>query len=223
MLSVGIMSKQVQQFMPPKYDISNQRLNLGLDLQDKDIQTLFDRLSKKVLEPILKKDYRKPQPLTDKKLKEFAKISIKLTDVLEKKHHFDQLAQSSLEVYQHNITRIHDNSWVSNESRQYSLKIIDILMDYTRIIVPIAINAPNLLEAAGRQIDVKEFLQSLYGSLLAYVCLIVILDIDEFRNDDRFTIIAKHGYEFAKTLDGYIDTIDILTKPDEDARLRKIK
>jgi hypothetical protein len=218
------MSIQVQQFTPhSKYNVYNQKLDLGIDLQDKKIQKIIDRLSKKVLGPILKKDYKKAQPLSDKKIREFIKISIALADALQQKYNLDQLGQSDIEAYQNSMGRIKNSSWISNESRENALKTIDILMDYSRIILPIAINNPSLLENAGKQIDLKDLFRSLYGSLLAYVCLLVILDVEEFQNDQRFSIITNHGYNFAKNLDGYIDTIDILTKPDEDARLRKIK
>lgn len=218
------MSIQVQRFTPhSKYNISDKKLDLGIELHDEKIQKVIDRLSKKVLQPILKKDYKKSQPLSDKKILEFTKISTILADMLQKKYNLNQLGQSDLEAYENSIDRIKNNSWISKQSQEDALKMIDILMDYSRIIVPIAINKRELLENAGKQIDLNDLFRSLYGSQLAYVCLLVIMNVEEFQNDQRFSIITNHGYNFAKNLDGYIDTIDILTKPDEDTQLRKIK
>lgn len=219
-----MMSIQVQQFVPHSdYTLSNQKLDLGINLEDKQIQKIMERLRKKIVFPILDKDYKKTQPLSDEKIKEFMKICLSFTKVLEEKHNLEQLGQLDLQVYQNSMEKIKNNSQISKKSQENALELIDILMDYSRIIVPIAINKPILLEKASKQIDLDDLFRSLYGSQLAYVCIVAILDVNEFQNDQKFSIIANHGYRLAKNLDGYIDTLDILTTPDEDERLRKIK
>jgi len=134
-----------------------------------------------------------------------------------------QLVNADQEYYDKVTEQIKSNTVMSPHSKQESLEIITILKDYQANILPIISKRLALLEEALHEIDRKDLFRSLYGSILASICIGTLLGLPDFQSKQKFETLAHQGHELAKNLDGYIDTLDILTNPDEDARIRKIK
>jgi len=55
------------------------------------------------------------------------------------------------------------------------------------------------------------------------MCLNVIIGIKKIKDEERFSAIIDAGDEYVNDLDSYIDTLDILTNPEEDKAIRKIE
>ncbi|MDE1878792.1 MAG: hypothetical protein KGI07_09805 [Thaumarchaeota archaeon] len=217
------MSEQIQQLMPESKYVVDDLDSTYSSNDDSKIIKLQNKILKKILFPILKKEYKKEPPLSDKKIKEFFKCCLELSEVTHRKNEFRDLASSDLQVYQHGIDKINQQSLMPPQSKQEGIAIAEILIDYTEIILSLNDKKSVILEKIMEQIDYKDLLKSLYGTLLSFVCLYVLINTPEHQDQEKFSRITRYGYALAQNLDGYIDTLDILTNPEEDAKIRKIK
>jgi len=202
------MSIQVQELVP----ISN---NLLSNQPNKQIQQIQVNIVKKIILPILKKESKKENPLSDKQISTFMKSCIKLSDIQNKHFTIKQLVDSDLNAYESITNKIKNNSVMSAHSKEESLQIIDVLKNYQKNIIPTIMKKMPLLEKTLIQIDVKDLYRSLYGSLLSFVCIGTLLDLPDLQHRRTFENIAHQGHELAKNLAGYTDTLDILTSPEK--------
>jgi len=203
-----LMSIQVQELVP----ISN---NLLSNQPNKQIQQIQVNIVKKIILPILKKESKKENPLSDKQISTFMKSCIKLSDIQNKHFTIKQLVDSDLNAYESITNKIKNNSVMSAHSKEESLQIIDVLKNYQKNIIPTIMKKMPLLEKTLIQIDVKDLYRSLYGSLLSFVCIGTLLDLPDLQHRRTFENIAHQGHELAKNLAGYTDTLDILTSPEK--------
>lgn len=218
------MSEQVQQLVPDsKHVMAENPTNRPLNKDEKEIVKIQNKIMNKIIIPILKKEYKKDPPLSDKKIKQFFKCCMKLSEITSRNSEAQVLAETTLMVYQRGIDKIQQNSVITSESKKEFIETTEILMDYTENITSMMSQRFVLLEKSMEQIDVEDLIQCLYGSILSFFCVYFLIDMPELQDPIRFTRIIEDGHDMANDLDGYIDTLDILTKPDEDAKIRKIE
>ena len=111
---------------------------------------------------------------------------------------------------------------MSKESVHSAIELVNILTDYIETIVILIQKRKSLLEKALNEIDANDLLKAIYGTLIAFLCINLTLK-KELKSEERFSAIVEAGNEYARVLDAYIDTLDILTNPEEDEYLRNIK
>lgn len=209
-----IMSVQAQELVPVSNNILNNKQS-GDFRHNTQIQKIQIHVAKKIILPIIEKDSKKPNPLSDKKINDFTKSCLNLSDILKREYKMEQLMDSDMKHYDKITLQINDNTVMSRHSKEEALQIIEILKDYQTNMVPIVNKRLPLLEEAIHQIDIKDLLKSLYGSLLSFVCIGTLLGVPNSQSKQKFETLAHQGHELAKNLDNYTDTLDILTNPDE--------
>lgn len=214
----------MQKLVPDSKHVMAENLtNRPLNKDELEILKIQNKIMNKIVIPILKKEYKKEPPLSNKKIREFFKCCMKLSEITYNKNNAQELAETTLMVYQKGIDKIQQNSVITPHSKQEFIETTEILIDYTENINSIINQRFALLEKAIEQIDLEDLFDSLYGSILSFFCIYFLIDMPELQDQNKFTRITEFGHDLAKNLDGYIDTIDILTNPDEDARIRKIE
>lgn len=218
-----IMSEQVQQHLVPdsKHVMVESPTNRQLTKDEMEIIKIQNNIMNKVIIPILKKEYRKKPPISNKKINQFLKYCLKLSQITYKVNTQQDLAETTIMVYQHGIDKIQQNSVITSQSKQQFIEMTEILMDYTENINSIIIQRFTLFEKAIEQIDLKDLYNSLYGTILSFFCIFYLVDMVELHDQDKFIRITEYGSSLAKGLDGYTDTLDILTSPKELELFRK--
>ena len=94
------------------------------------------------------------------------------------------------------------------------------MIDYTETIALIIEKRSSDLLTALSEIEYEHLITSIYGTLLAILCINTAL-IKNMKEQERFSPIVEAGSEYAHDLGGYTDTLDILTNPDELELLKK--
>jgi len=211
--STYIMSMMVQKLIPYPLEISKE-LQLRTRIPDRLIDQLELHAAQSIIMPLVTKEYKKENSISDEKIEQFMEICVRITETLLRKYNLDYLTKLNLDVYQASIDYVKKQNWLSIGEQKQAIEIIDILNDYSVSITPIILSGDKIIMSAFEEIDVKDLLKSLYGTLLSFVCIMITLS-PQFRNKNRFSAFVRQGYEFAKNVDGYIDTLDILTNPDE--------
>ena len=116
---------------------------------------------------------------------------------------------------------------INNSSGQVGIdtarKIIDIIerfADYENVLLGIAKHRPEQLIEAFKQVDLDDFLKSVYGTLLALSCILLL--IKESKSDaKKLAILLELAIPYSEKLESYADTIDILTNPEEMELLKR--
>ncbi len=154
-------------------------------------------------------------------IKKFMENCKNITSILYNKYGFQKTTELDLEIYEMCLSKI-DQSGLSNKNKDMLHYLLNSLRDYTLNIANISTREKEL-EYAYKQIDYVDFQTSLYGGLLAFVCIMVaILGSPVIQiPPDVLTLLINEGFRFASDIDSYIDTLDILTNPQELDLLKK--
>jgi hypothetical protein len=148
---------------------------------------------------------------------DFQETCIEISKLLQSRNPSIQFwREKSLEVlekYQKRISRRFEEPM-----RTKALYIVEVLTEYCKTASVISEYRKKELDEAIRQIDYEEFKNSIYGTLLTFICLSIASDskgkkLPHIHN--TIQPLTDLGYPLAETLDSYIDTLDILTNPTE--------
>lgn len=119
------------------------------------------------------------------------------------------------------MRRIDNSTWMPNTLRNDILRIVEVLQDYNKTILSILTARPDELEGALKKIDGADFLNAVYGTSLASVCIMRLLaDQNEIERISKFVEI---GMKHAEKLEGYSDSLDVLTDPEEREMMKRAK
>lgn len=167
----------------------------------------------KIITPILSADIIDIEKVYTEKISSFQDSWLRLVQSTHKTHNWKQKLNRNLAFYDHTITMINSNP-IFAQDKASIIDSIEILKDYEMNIYSIIVKRLALFERALNEIDVKDLLNSLYGSYMALMCFWLVA---RNKRQARKTIpaIAKISHKFAINLDGYIDTLDIMTNPEE--------
>jgi hypothetical protein len=94
------------------------------------------------------------------------------------------------------------------------------LMDYENVLLGIAIKRPVQLAEALKEVDVNDLLKSVYGTLLALVCIFTILKEQNY-DHKKVKMFVNLTEEYSATIESYADTIDIMSNPEEMELLKR--
>lgn len=178
-------------------------------------------LANNVILPIIRTEYQTINPLSIEYIQKFKGYCLRSTELVSSKIAVDQIGEINLKTLEMVKERLKKQQKLSRESVKNALRLIDVLSEYFQTTVLLIQKRKPLLEKALDDVDKEDLFLSLYGSLLAFVCFSVILGVKKMKDDERFSAIVDAGNEYANQLDGYTDTLDILTNPEELELLRK--
>lgn len=167
------------------------------------------RIIGKVILPILSSDLTSIQRVYDEKISSFQEYWIKLIQSARRNH----LIKPNLTFYDHTFALVNSNP-IFAANRRNIIQMTEILRDYEMNIHSKFPGRHNLLEHVLNEIDSKDFANSLYGSYLALMCFWLI-SRNETLSKKTIPVLAKISYKLAVKLDGYSETLDILTNPEE--------
>lgn len=125
-----------------------------------------------------------------------------------------EFARSDLQGYQIIKYTISQNNYLEQDIIKNMIEIIDNLSDYDNSIFGILINKPQQLENALEQIDFDDFQKTLSGTILVFVFILAIALIKEY-NKEHVMRMLKLGIKYSERIESYVDTIDVLTNPEE--------
>lgn len=119
-------------------------------------------------------------------------------------------AKADIQGYENVKRDILKASDLSPEIIQRITKLIDKLIDYVNTIFGIAINKPDGLEEAVNQIDIEDFSNNLYGTVLAFIFGLVSILVGDY-NEEKLSKVLALGMTCSERIESYVDTIDILS------------
>jgi hypothetical protein len=167
----------------------------------------------KVIKPILSSEMVEVKGIYFKKITPFQTYCLDLIQLTHKTHNWKQKLNMNLSFYDNTITMINSNP-IFEKNKASIIDTIDILRGYEMNIYTIIIKRLTILLDALKEIDEKDLLNSLYGSYMALLCFWYIT-LNEKQSQRTIPIIAEISHELAIHLEGYADTLDIMTNPEE--------
>jgi hypothetical protein len=170
-----------------------------------------------ITNPILLTNKTDIQIVYSEKIKPFQDGWLNLVQVNHdhKTPDWKQKMNMNLAFYDRTLKMVKGNPIFANDDLLI-IETVEILKDYEMTIHAIIVKRLTLFENIIRQkeIDVDDFLNSLYGSFMALVCFWIIARTKGY--DERIVpVIARVSHDLAVKLDSYTETLDILTSPEE--------
>jgi len=181
------------------------------------LRWLVTSIMNKVTNPILSTDIADIDRIYYEKIKPFQECWFNLVRVSDQTQNWKLKLNMNLAFYDRTLKMVNSDPIFAN----YKPSIIDtveILKDYEMTIHSIidTSNRLKLLQDALRlnEIDVNDFLNSLYGSFMALMCFWIIAR-NKRRNERIVPVIARISHDLAINLDSYVETLDVITNPEE--------
>jgi hypothetical protein len=184
-------------------------------------------ISKRILESNtkdLEKTFKESLPLFKPKFEKVSKTMIMLEKESLKKideiGFAKKIAQTEYQIYQQVKQYIKARNDLHNNISIKILEIIDNLSEYENILFGIIIKKSSQLQMAISEINVDDLVQNIVGAYQAFYCILYLLNHQE-SNMEKLSKLIDFGLEYSNEMDSYIDTLDILTDPEEIETLRK--
>lgn len=188
---------------------------------------LYDRLMAisttivtEIILPIVEDEYASIEPITQSDIQKFMRYCSEETGLLSTILNITETKKLNLKYYEDLIVRLEKQQRLSENSVQSAIKIVKIMIDYMEMITVIIQNRKLSILKILKDVDYNDLINSIYGTMIAIFCINTVL-AKKLKTEERFSSIVEAGYEFAKNLDGYSDTLDILTSPEELELFRK--
>jgi hypothetical protein len=209
-----------------KYDIEGSQEGI------KNIPEKMTELDNKIIIPILKTNidnievkFNELQPIIASWLKK------SITEVIK-----PQLIEEGKELTRNDFNKIAKLNFESFEKLKHAVELyeldldirkkiihtIDNLSDYDNVLLGIAIERPNELELALKQIDVDDLKKNLLNALLAFFTILYIVTSEEKEcYKEKLSKLVDLSKVYSEEMESYVDTIDILSNPKTMESIRK--
>lgn len=184
-------------------------------------QHIIKNIGDKIIKPILWADMNKMDEVYLKKITPFQEYCTALIHLIQKQYKLKQRLEMDLTLYDETISMINKNP-IFTKNIESITETVEILKDYEIIIYDIISNRLPELEKALTDIDVKDLLNSLYGSYIAIICFWYIAR-DSNQNRKTIPAIAEISRKLALNLASYTDTLDMMTNPEEMEMMKRAK
>ena len=216
------MSIVVDELLPSSYgrlladdDRFEPRLKLSSDLE-RPVQTVVNHIKDEVIDPILFAGHGLTEFEFDGRISRFRELCLQLIKLISKKYSVQDLVKVDMAMFHEAVKMAKRTKWEQSRSAEAAILLIDNLKDYELNISMIMVNKKPLLAEAITKIDAPDFLKSLYGSYLAFLCMFLTMALPKYYNKRmKMEIVVNHANEFVRKLDSYTDTLDILTNSEE--------
>jgi len=100
------------------------------------------------------------------------------------------------------------------------LDVIERLIDYQSVLLGILIKRPEQLFESLKEVNIMELVTSIYGSVLALACTLVILK-EKQPNKEKISILLEIAKQHSDVMESYADTIDIMSNKEEMELLKR--
>lgn len=110
---------------------------------------------------------------------------------------------------------------IPNDLEAKISETIKVFEDYQRIIFGVIADRSQELTEVVKQLDLDDCITSLYGTLLAIICIIELSRSGRSVDVVKLRILVELGRKYSDDLDTYIDTLDILSNPKEIELIKK--
>lgn len=218
-----LMSVTVSMLVPlSNYTIELNKIKNENPILYKKLVDLNTEIVNEIIMPIVEEGYKSLNPIPYSYIQSFINYSKKEIDLLSSYMDVKKAEKSNIQYYKNCIDRLEKQQRLSKNSVKTAIDLVNILTDYMKTIVAIMENRKSFFLKVFEDMDLNDLAESLYGTTLAFLCINVILN-KKWKEEERFSSIVEAGFEYAKNLDAYIDTLDVLTNPEEDQYLRNIK
>jgi hypothetical protein len=172
----------------------------------------------KVTIPILSTGPLDIERVYQEKIRSFQECWINLVEVYQQGNKKPKPEPSMNIAFYDRTLRMVKNDAIFASDTPLIRDTVQILKDYETTLHSVKISTVRmkLLEDALRlnEIDVNDFLNSLYGSYLALVCFWII-GRNNRHGERLIPFISKISRDLAINLDNYTETLDIVTNPEE--------
>jgi hypothetical protein len=175
------------------------------------------RIISKIIIPILSSDTNSIEKVYTGKIGPFQDYWVKLIQSTSKA----RLVKPNLTYYDRTFTMIKSNPIFARD-KEIIMEIAEILKDYEINIHTKFSDRQTFPEEALNDINVNDFLNSLYGSYLALMCFWLAAR-NQTQNLKIISSIARVSQKLAINLDGYNETLDIMTNPEEMDMMKRAK
>lgn len=209
-----------------KYGIKGSQENL------KNISHTLAELNDKIIIPILKTDinnienkFNELRPIIASWLNKAITMVVQPQLSEEKKdltrNDFNKIAKLNFESFEELKHCVHLSS-IDSDIRKQIVQIIDNLNDYENVLLGIAIERPEELELALKQIDIEDLKKNLLNALLAFFSILYIITAEEKAYDkEKLSKLMNLAKKYSEKLESYVDTIDISSNPKTMESIRK--
>lgn len=185
---------------------------------------LIRSINSNVIQPILKAKVKKAAKTFEDSLELFAITASALEELVLKSNrgNLSHLMQADKNFYQEGKKAVNESeNWIATESIQQIIDIISIFQDYQNVVLGIIFQNRQLTPEMITEINSEEWIKALYGTLLSIFCIFRMVNTRKYRDQRKLEVLIQIGKKYAETLDGYSDTLDILTNPEERELLKK--
>lgn len=172
-----------------------------------------------IVQPILDSKTAKTAETFEDSINSFTTLASALSDLIIR-NNADKLAYIvELEKsYYDNAMNYHA---VPNDLEEKIIEIIKVFEDYQRVIFGVIAERSQELTEVVKQLDLDDCIKSLYGTLLAIICIIELTRSGRSIDVEKLKILVELGKKYSDDLDTYIDTLDILSNPKEMELIKK--
>lgn len=172
-----------------------------------------------IVQPILDSKTAKTAETFEDSINSFTTLASALSDLIIR-NNTDKLAYIvELEKsYYDNAMNYHA---VPNDLEEKIIETIRVFEDYQRVIFGVIAERSQELTEVVKQLDLDDCIKSLYGTLLAIICIIELTRSSRSVDTEKLKILVQLGKKYSDDLDTYIDTLDILSNPKEMELIKK--
>jgi hypothetical protein len=208
----------VRQITEPNVEIKDkvdvQKLTAVYNYSNDDIIRIFkDKVIPILMSNVLdiEKQFNEELPDFSKKIEELNKITF------EKIEEPKKIADFIFESYDL-LEQIIKTGNAADKFREKILGTLQVLRDFDSVFLGILQNRPEQLSDALDEIrkdeDFQDFETSRNGLLLAFFCTLVYIK-EELKDKQKLTKILEISEKYSSNLQGWTDTIDIMSNPEE--------
>ena len=177
-----------------------------------------------VLKPILEEKPNKLAKTFEDSVELFGITMIPLEQLVLKNNrdNLQSIMNSESAFYQEGTKSLYRREgWISETNLDQIREIISIFQDYQNVILGILMKHRDLPANSLAAMNQEEWLTSLYGTILAIFCIFKLVNTRKYQDQRKLGTLIAVGKKYAEKLDGYSDTIDILTNPEEMELIRR--
>lgn len=193
-------------------------------LQDRVAARLLLKGINSMIDSILKSKVDKTARAFEDSVDSFTVMAGGLVELIAKNNasRLPEIIESNKTLYDRIKIACKRNNWMPDNLASEITKTISILQDYQNVVIGIQTTRPADLDRAIAEIDVKDLLRSLYGTILAIFVVVKLLNSKKYHDVNKLDILVKQGVYYADNLDSYTDTVDILSNSEEFALLKQL-
>jgi hypothetical protein len=180
---------------------------------------LLKAITGAIVQPILDSKTAKTAKSFEDSISSFTTLASALSDLIirnnsDKLPYIVELEKS----FYDNAISYHD---IPNDLEAKIIETIKVFEDYQRIIFGVIAERSQELTEVVKQLDLDDCITSLYGTLLAIICIIELSRSGRSVDLVKLKILVELGKKYSDDLDTYIDTLDILSNPTEIELIKK--